>query len=83
MTMPITSYRKILAGLNIPSKVEPTGNLPNPLNFTSISTNLSNPHYSIKTDVHPDLLKCSDLNMINEKYPDEEWLRVYTEGYKN
>ena len=31
--------------------------------------------------IHPALWKCT-ATMINEKYPEEEWLRVYTDGSK-
>ena len=78
--MLIISYRKIPVRLTIPSKMEPIGNLPNPLDFTPISTTLNIPDDSTKIDTHT-LLKCSVL-MINEKHPEEEHLRVYTHGSK-
>lgn len=74
--MPVISCRKILTELNSQQKVESIGDLPNPIDPRSVSTNLSLPNNFIKTDTHPVHIKCSALSMRNEKYHEKEWPRV-------
>ena len=65
----------------LPSNTFEEATLPlDPLQYREVEAQMNLPEkLSKKTDI-PDMLKCSALNMLSEEYPENEWLRVFTDG---
>jgi len=66
--------------MNIPTQIEPNIPATNPLDFMTITTNLSLTEDLKKKDTFPVVLKFPALEMIELYYPEKDWLRVYTDG---
>ena len=79
-TTPIDSCHNFLKYLNIPTQTENISPPINPLDFRTIQINMSLTEEMKKKDTSPEILKQSTLETINTSYPEEEWLRIYTDG---
>ena len=65
----------------MPTQKEPTCITPatNPLKFMTVTTNLSLTEDLKKKDTFPMVLKLNALETIALRYPEKDWLRVYTD----
>ncbi|KAG8201880.1 hypothetical protein JTE90_027359 [Oedothorax gibbosus] len=52
----------------------------NPLEIYEVEFNLNLLNKIWKRDTTPQVLRCSALETIYSVYPEEDWLRVYTDG---
>jgi len=68
--------------MDIPTQLEPTIPDTNPLDFMTVTTNLSLTENLKKQDTSPIVLKLTALEMTDFHYPEKDWLRVYTDGSK-
>jgi len=66
--------------MNIQTQTEPTIPATKPLDFTTVTTNLSLTEDLKKKDTSQMVLKLTTLEMIDLHYPEQEWLRVDTDG---
>lgn len=77
---PIEICKQYLRNINVTNKIGPLCLPINPINYTTTATNLSLTEHYKKKDTPPDILRYAALSTMNEKYPEDEWLRVYTDG---
>jgi hypothetical protein len=72
----------LLQKFNLDDKIKPTSQMLNPLDYQQYNTNLSIEEIVKKSEINPSLAKQLTLEELNTKFPEPEWLRIYTDGSK-
>jgi ribonuclease HI len=72
----------LLQKFNSDDKIKPTPQMLNPLDYQQYNTNLSIEEIVKKSEINPSVAKQLTLKEINTKFPEPEWLRIYTDGSK-
>lgn len=76
---PVEICEKLLDDLDLNVPVENTNILVNPLEFLEVPYNLKLDE-NRKKDTLDVILKTSALSLLDNNYPEPEWIRVYTDG---
>ena len=79
-TLPVNTANKYLTLLGITTEIEPFCPKIKPTEYQTINTNLSLLSDMKKQDAPPTILHQMALATINERYPQDEYLRIYTDG---
>jgi hypothetical protein len=72
----------LLQKFNLDDKIKMAPWMLNPLDYKQYNTNLSIKEIVKKSEINLSIAKQLTLEEINTKFPEPDWLRIYTDGSK-